>query len=59
MLLIAVLSHTGTEAEESILSALATVPGTASCGTDASEDGRRVWMVLSTKPPRLCSTPDT
>ncbi|MFD9052846.1 hypothetical protein [Streptomyces zaomyceticus] len=42
MLLIAVLSHTGSEPDETALSGLATVPGTASCGTDASENGHRV-----------------
>ncbi|MFD3726722.1 hypothetical protein [Streptomyces sp. NPDC058671] len=57
MLLIAVLSHTGSEPDETILSDLAAVPGTASCGTDTSEDGRRVWAVLSTERPRSRATP--
>ncbi|MFD4319005.1 hypothetical protein [Streptomyces sp. NPDC058548] len=57
MLLIAVLSHIGSEPDETILSALAAVPGTSSCGTDASDDGRRVWAVLSTKRPRTRTTP--
>ncbi|MFF4173807.1 hypothetical protein [Streptomyces sp. NPDC001744] len=59
MLLIAVLSHTGSEPDETILTDLAAVPGTASCGTDASEDGRRVWAVLSTERPRSRTTPAT
>lgn len=57
MLLIAVLSHTRSEPDETILADLAAVPGTASCGTDASEDGRRVWAVLSTERPRPRTTP--
>ncbi|MFB7398388.1 hypothetical protein [Streptomyces sp. NPDC056191] len=57
MLLIAVLSHTGAEPDETILPALAAVPGTSSCGTDASDDGRRVWAVLSTERPRTRTTP--
>ncbi|MFB7592334.1 hypothetical protein [Streptomyces sp. NPDC056169] len=57
MILIAVLSHTGSEPDEAILSDLAAVPGTASCGTDAAEDGRRVWAVLSTERPRSRTTP--
>ncbi|MFD9240422.1 hypothetical protein ACFV0D_00495 [Streptomyces sp. NPDC059556] len=57
MLLIAVLSHSSAEPDETILSALAAVPGTSSCGTDASDDGRRVWAVLSTERPRSRTTP--
>ncbi len=57
MLLVVVLSHTGGEPDQTILSDLAAVPGTASCGTDASEDGRRVWAVLSTERPRSRTTP--
>ncbi|OKJ52738.1 hypothetical protein AMK29_30535 [Streptomyces sp. CB02261] len=57
MLLIAVLSHTGSEPDETILADLAAVPGTASCGTDTSDDGRRVWAVLSTERPRPRTTP--
>ncbi|MFF5391974.1 hypothetical protein ACFY5H_27140 [Streptomyces sp. NPDC013012] len=56
MLLIAVLSHTGSEPDEAVLADLAAVPGTASCGTDASADGRRVWAVLSTERPRTRPT---
>ncbi|MCX5231456.1 hypothetical protein [Streptomyces sp. NBC_00233] len=57
MLLIADLSHTSCEPDEAVLSDLAAVPGTASCGTDASEDGRRVWAVLSTERPRSRTSP--
>ncbi|MGW4725481.1 hypothetical protein [Streptomyces sp. NPDC004291] len=57
MLLIAVLSHTESEPDETILTGLAAVPGTASCGTDVSHDGRRVWAVLSTERPRTRTTP--
>ncbi|MFC8953732.1 hypothetical protein ACFT8P_14030 [Streptomyces sp. NPDC057101] len=57
MLLIAVLSHTASEPDETILADLAAVPGTASCGTDTSDDGRRVWAVLSTERPRSRTTP--
>ncbi|MFJ4873365.1 hypothetical protein [Streptomyces sp. NPDC088757] len=42
MLLIAVLSHTNSEPDETILAGLAAVPGTVICGTDASDDGRHV-----------------
>ncbi|WP_331717820.1 hypothetical protein OG468_40960 (plasmid) [Streptomyces zaomyceticus] len=57
MLLIAVLSHTSSQPDETILADLAAVPGTTSCGTDASDDGRRVWVVLSTERPRSRTTP--
>lgn len=57
MLLIAVLSHGGSEPEETILPALTAVPGTTSCGTDASDDGRWVWAVLSTARPRSRTAP--
>ncbi|MFJ7990059.1 hypothetical protein [Streptomyces sp. NPDC096351] len=57
LLLIAVLSHGSSEPEETILSALTAVPGTTSCGTDVSEDGRRVWTVLSTARPRARTAP--
>ncbi|MFC7794634.1 hypothetical protein [Streptomyces cinereoruber] len=57
MLLIAVLSHTDATPDDTILADLAAVPGTASCGTDASDDGRRVWAVLSTERPRTRTTP--
>ncbi|MEK9520490.1 hypothetical protein MIU24_13955 [Streptomyces venezuelae] len=52
MLLIAALSHGGSEPEETILPALTAVPSTTSCGTNASDDGRWVWAVLSTARPR-------
>ncbi|MFF5639630.1 hypothetical protein [Streptomyces sp. NPDC012825] len=57
MLLIAVLSHTHAAPDATILADLAAVPGTASCGTDASDDGRRVWAVLSTERPHTRATP--
>ncbi|MFB7356018.1 hypothetical protein [Streptomyces gardneri] len=59
MILVVVLSHTGTGPDDTILTDLAAVPGTASCGTDASDDGRRVWAVLSTERPRSRTTPAT
>ncbi|GGT26403.1 hypothetical protein GCM10010222_80260 [Streptomyces tanashiensis] len=52
MLLAVVLSHTHTGPDETVLTNLAAVPGTASCGTDTSDEGRRVWAVLSTERPR-------
>ncbi|MEE1813787.1 hypothetical protein PUR59_01880 [Streptomyces sp. SP18ES09] len=58
MLLVVVLSHTTTTAVGAddtvlaVLADLAAVPGTASCGTDTSDEGRRVWTVLSTEHPR-------
>ncbi|MFE7512639.1 hypothetical protein ACFU8I_15690 [Streptomyces sp. NPDC057540] len=52
MLLVVVLSHTHTGADDMVLSDLAAVPGTAGCGTDTSDEGRRVWAVLSTERPR-------
>jgi hypothetical protein len=58
MLLIAVLSHTSAVPDDTILAALAAVPGTASCGTDTSDDGRRVWAVLSTERPHKRATPE-
>ncbi|WP_331717857.1 hypothetical protein OG468_41210 (plasmid) [Streptomyces zaomyceticus] len=57
MLLVVVLSHAGTSPDDTILTDLAAVPGTASCGTDASDEGRRVWTVLSTERPRFRATP--
>ncbi|MFH8717540.1 hypothetical protein [Streptomyces zaomyceticus] len=54
MLLVVVLSHTGTG--DTVLTDLAAVPGTASCGTDTSDEGRRVWAVLSTERPRTRTT---
>ncbi|MFF8513609.1 hypothetical protein ACF064_36800 [Streptomyces sp. NPDC015492] len=52
MLLIVVLSHTSAGPDDTLLSDLAAVPGSTSCGTDASDEGRRVWSVLSTVRPR-------
>ncbi|MFG2840837.1 hypothetical protein ACGFYE_38250 [Streptomyces zaomyceticus] len=52
MLLVVVLSHTATSPDDTVLTDLAAVPGTASCGTDTSDEGRRVWAVLSTERPR-------
>ncbi|MFG3042519.1 hypothetical protein ACGFYZ_37050 [Streptomyces sp. NPDC048330] len=52
MLLVVVLSHTGTSPHDTVLTDLAAVPGAASCGTDISVEGRRVWAVLSTERPR-------
>ncbi|MER7952651.1 hypothetical protein ABTY59_35205 [Streptomyces sp. NPDC096079] len=57
MLLIVVLSHTAAVADDKVLADLAAVPGTASCGTDTSDEGRRVWAVLSTERPRTHTTP--
>ncbi|WP_327166856.1 hypothetical protein [Streptomyces zaomyceticus] len=57
MLLVVGLSHAGTSPDDTILTDLAAVPGTASCGTDASDEGRRVWTVLSTERPRFRATP--
>ncbi|MFE5591195.1 hypothetical protein [Streptomyces sp. NPDC056549] len=61
MLLVVVLSHTHIGPDDSVLTDLAdladltdlaVVPGTASCGTDTSDEGRRVWAVLRTERPR-------
>ncbi|MFF6844631.1 hypothetical protein ACFY8X_38575 [Streptomyces tanashiensis] len=57
MLLVVVLSHAGADADDTVLAGLAAVPGTASCGTDTSDEGRRVWAVLSTERPRTRATP--
>ncbi|MFH8257719.1 hypothetical protein [Streptomyces roseolus] len=51
LLLIAVLSHTDAQPDAEVLAQLHAITGTVSCGTDASEDGRRVWALLSTEPP--------
>ncbi|MGW9436115.1 hypothetical protein [Streptomyces sp. NPDC055607] len=59
MLLVAVLSHTGSAPDDTVLADLAAVLGTASCGTDASDDGRRVWAVLSTQRPHTRTAPTT
>ncbi|MFD3546726.1 hypothetical protein ACFWUW_14140 [Streptomyces sp. NPDC058655] len=52
MLLIVVLSHRRGPAPEddALLPRIAAVTGTAGCGTDAAEDGRRVWVLLETRP---------
>ncbi|MET7758634.1 hypothetical protein ABZT27_28585 [Streptomyces sp. NPDC005389] len=52
MILVVVLSHTGAEPDETVLATLAGVTGTVSCGIDASAEGRRIWSLLSTEPPR-------
>ncbi|MFF9431889.1 hypothetical protein [Streptomyces sp. NPDC014746] len=41
----------GADGDDTVLTDLAAVPGTASCGTDTSDEGRRVWAVVSTKCP--------
>ncbi|MFJ3505541.1 hypothetical protein [Streptomyces sp. NPDC090135] len=53
MILVVVLSHTGAEPDQSVLSTLAGISATVSCGVDASDEGRRIWALLSTEPPRL------
>jgi hypothetical protein len=57
MLLVVVLSHTAAGADDTVLADLTAVPGTASCGTDTSDEGRRVWAVLSTERPRTRTSP--
>ncbi|MCZ0983364.1 hypothetical protein O1L60_41755 [Streptomyces diastatochromogenes] len=52
MLLVVVLSHAEAEPDQTVLTTLAGVTGTVSCGTDASDEGRRIWALLSTEPPR-------
>ncbi|MEV6245952.1 hypothetical protein AB0M38_07060 [Streptomyces sp. NPDC051742] len=52
MLLVVVLSHTEAGPDQTVLASLASVTGTVSCGTDASDEGRRIWALLSTEPPR-------
>ncbi|MER7764561.1 hypothetical protein [Streptomyces sp. NPDC097619] len=47
--LIVVLSHTVAATDSGLLARLAAVEGTASCGTEASEEGRRVWALLDTR----------
>lgn len=53
-LLILALSHQPDPdpADDEVLTELATVAGTVSCGTDAAADGRRVWMLMDTSKPR-------
>ncbi|MFJ3769604.1 hypothetical protein ACIPQJ_33855 [Streptomyces sp. NPDC090082] len=57
MILVVVLSHTTAGADDTVLADLAIVPGTASCGTDTSDEGRRVWAVLSTEHLRTRTAP--
>ncbi|MFD3663192.1 hypothetical protein ACFWVF_21795 [Streptomyces sp. NPDC058659] len=52
MILVVVLSHTEAEPDQTVLTTLASVTGTVSCGADASDEGRRIWSLLSTEPPR-------
>lgn len=52
MVLVVVLSHTAADPEGDLLAELAAVEGTTSCGTEASDEGRRVWALLDTLPPR-------
>ncbi|WP_371619472.1 hypothetical protein [Streptomyces sp. NBC_00454] len=52
LLLILVLSHAAAEPETGVLARLAGVPGTSTCGTEAGPEGRRVWALLDTAPPR-------
>ncbi|MGW4699741.1 hypothetical protein [Streptomyces sp. NPDC004285] len=54
-MLLVVLSHTHTGPDDMVLTDLA-APGTASFGTDTSDEGRRVWAVLSTERPRPRTT---
>ncbi|WP_158076967.1 hypothetical protein [Streptomyces sp. CB02009] len=51
-MLVVVLSHAAAGADDAVLADLSAVPGTASCDTDTSDEGRRVWVVLSSEPPR-------
>lgn len=55
LLLVLVLSHTAAEPAGDVLTQLAAVPSTSSCGHDASSEGRRVWALLETTPPRRTS----
>ncbi|MET9674674.1 hypothetical protein ABZY68_16485 [Streptomyces sp. NPDC006482] len=57
MVLVVVLSHTEAEPDQTVLASLASITGTVSCGSDASGEGRRIWSLLSTEPPRS-RTPD-
>ncbi|MDX2564418.1 hypothetical protein PV371_32860 [Streptomyces sp. TX20-6-3] len=52
LVLVVVLSHTEAEPDQTVLTSLAAVTGTVSCGADASDEGRRIWSLLSTEPPR-------
>ncbi|MER5872908.1 hypothetical protein [Streptomyces sp. NPDC002044] len=54
MILIGVLSDRSGPApdDDAFLTRVAAVSGTASCGSDAAEDGRRVWSLLDTRPRR-------
>ncbi|MGW3387346.1 hypothetical protein [Streptomyces cinereoruber] len=53
MILVVVLSHAGAAPDQSVLTALAGISPTVSCGVDSSDEGRRIWALLSTEPPRL------
>ncbi|MFI5868253.1 hypothetical protein [Streptomyces sp. NPDC051546] len=55
LVLVLVLSHTAAEPDEDVLTQLAAVPGTTSCGTESGTEGRRVWALLETTPPRRTS----
>ncbi|MCX5380387.1 hypothetical protein [Streptomyces sp. NBC_00091] len=49
--LVIVLSHlAATASEDALLSQLAALRSVESCGTDASDDGRRVWALLDAAP---------
>ncbi|WP_229886903.1 hypothetical protein [Streptomyces subrutilus] len=52
MVLIVVLSHTAAAPQAGFLAELAAVAGSISCGTEESDEGRRVWVLLDTVPPR-------
>ncbi|MFI5617948.1 hypothetical protein [Streptomyces sp. NPDC051567] len=52
MLLVVALSHrAGAPGDDAVPARLAAVPGAISCGTDAAPDGRRLWVLLDTRPP--------
>lgn len=59
LLLIVALSHRAGPApdDEALLTRIAAVTGTAGCGSDAAADGRRVWVLLDTRP-RPCAYGD-
>ncbi|MFD3330293.1 hypothetical protein [Streptomyces sp. NPDC058701] len=54
LILIVVLSHRAGPApdDDAFLKRIAAVSGSASCGSDAAEDGRRVWTLPDTRPRR-------
>ncbi|MEV7568670.1 hypothetical protein [Streptomyces tanashiensis] len=51
MILLVVLSHTEAEPDQTMLTTLAGISTTVSCDVDASDEGRRVWALVSTEPP--------